>query len=134
MNSTEDFIQKDREEAACCADAMIEMVNADHHDLISFNRDIGCRIRDHIERLRREVTQQAATISTLIEGLQDQIKYCSNGSTHISAMKALASIPKERCLDCEACAKHAYSDATTPGFFYDKCEKHRSASIPKEPA
>lgn len=69
MNNTEDFIQKDREEAACCADAMIEMVNADHHDLISFNRDIGCRIRDHIERLRREVTQQAATISTLRDAL-----------------------------------------------------------------
>lgn len=31
----------------------------------------------------------------------------------------------ERCTDCEAAARHANSDATTPGFFYDKCEKHR---------
>jgi hypothetical protein len=30
-----------------------------------------------------------------------------------------------RCADCDACARHAYSDATTPGFFYNKCEKHR---------
>lgn len=29
------------------------------------------------------------------------------------------------CKDCDDCARHAYSDATTPGFFYDKCEKHR---------
>jgi hypothetical protein len=29
------------------------------------------------------------------------------------------------CPDCEAAAKHAYSDTTTPGFFHDKCEKHR---------
>jgi hypothetical protein len=32
---------------------------------------------------------------------------------------------RERCADCDACARHAYSDATTPGFFFDKCEKHR---------
>ena len=29
------------------------------------------------------------------------------------------------CADCRAAMKHAYSDATTPGFFYDRCEKHR---------
>lgn len=29
------------------------------------------------------------------------------------------------CPDCRAAMKHAYSDATTPGFFYDRCEKHR---------
>jgi hypothetical protein len=34
----------------------------------------------------------------------------------------------EPCLDCDAAAKHSYSDATTPGFFYDKCEKHRAQS------
>lgn len=30
-------------------------------------------------------------------------------------------------LNCEACQeakRHAYSDATTPGFFYTRCEKH----------
>jgi hypothetical protein len=31
----------------------------------------------------------------------------------------------ERCLACERCAKRAYSDATTPGFFHAKCEYHR---------
>jgi hypothetical protein len=29
------------------------------------------------------------------------------------------------CKDCEEAAKHAYSDATTPGFFSPKCQKHR---------
>lgn len=36
----------------------------------------------------------------------------------------------ERCKDCDDCARHAYSDATTPGFFYDKCEKHRKPAEP----
>lgn len=36
--------------------------------------------------------------------------------------------PLERCKDCDDCARHAYSDATTPGFFYDKCERHRKPS------
>jgi hypothetical protein len=28
------------------------------------------------------------------------------------------------CPDCCAAIENAYSDATTPGFFYDRCEKH----------
>jgi hypothetical protein len=31
------------------------------------------------------------------------------------------------CEECDRAARHAYSDATTPGFFHDKCEKHRQA-------
>jgi hypothetical protein len=34
------------------------------------------------------------------------------------------------CADCEAAAKAAYSDATTPGFFHDKCTKHRKDKAP----
>ena len=34
---------------------------------------------------------------------------------------------KGECPDCERAAKHANSDATTAGFFYDKCERHREA-------
>jgi hypothetical protein len=30
------------------------------------------------------------------------------------------------CEDCAKAAKHAYSDATTPGFFPDKCPRHQS--------
>ena len=33
------------------------------------------------------------------------------------------------CEDCKECARHAYSDATTPGFFFDKCEKHRTSEV-----
>jgi hypothetical protein len=35
------------------------------------------------------------------------------------------------CPDCIAAKKHAYSDATTPGFFYTECEKHRH--FPRNP-
>jgi len=52
-----DFIKRDREEAQKFADWMISVVNADHHDTISFNRDVGCRIRDHIETLRRDLAK-----------------------------------------------------------------------------
>lgn len=37
-----------------------------------------------------------------------------------------------RCPDCDEAAKHAYSDATTPGFFYSKCAKHRSEVMADE--
>lgn len=32
------------------------------------------------------------------------------------------------CMDCRDCYRHSVSDATTPGFFFDKCEKHRCPS------
>lgn len=31
-----------------------------------------------------------------------------------------------RCPDCDEAARHAYSDATTPGFFNPKCPKHQA--------
>lgn len=31
------------------------------------------------------------------------------------------------CAECDECAKQANSDATTPGFFHNKCPKHRAA-------
>lgn len=33
------------------------------------------------------------------------------------------------CPDCCAAMKYAYSDATTPGFFYDRCKKHRKLPV-----
>jgi len=33
------------------------------------------------------------------------------------------------CPDCQAAKRHAYSDATTPWFFYTECEKHRQPGI-----
>ena len=32
------------------------------------------------------------------------------------------------CPDCDEAAKLAYSDATTPGFFYPRCRKHRESA------
>ena len=46
----------------------------------------------------------------------------------LEAHAAQASVAPP-CADCDECARHAYSDATTPGFFYSKCEKHRQASV-----
>ena len=49
-------------------------------------------------------------------------------------MKAPLSPEQQReleianCPDCQECKRHAYSDATTPGFFYTECEKHRMRS------
>jgi hypothetical protein len=37
----------------------------------------------------------------------------------------LRSMLRATCSDCRDCAKHAYSDATTPEFFYDMCSRHR---------
>jgi hypothetical protein len=36
-------------------------------------------------------------------------------------------IPKQKrpCKECVKATSHAYSDATTAGFFSDKCAKHR---------
>lgn len=33
------------------------------------------------------------------------------------------------CTDCLDAARLAYSDATTPGFFHDRCEKHRKSVL-----
>lgn len=35
-------------------------------------------------------------------------------------------IAARECPDCQAAKRHAYSDGTTPGFFYTECDKHRS--------
>lgn len=33
------------------------------------------------------------------------------------------------CFDCNEAKRHAYSDSTTPGFFFDKCDYHRLKEI-----
>jgi len=45
-------------------------------------------------------------------------------------LRASRAAGEQSCPDCERAAKHAHSDATTPGFFHDKCQKHRTASAP----
>ena len=36
-----------------------------------------------------------------------------------------AEAGNENCADCDTCARSAYSDGTTAGFMYSKCERHR---------
>ena len=38
---------------------------------------------------------------------------------------AVQSNPDGPCEDCRAAARLAFSDATTPGFYFSKCERHQ---------
>jgi hypothetical protein len=51
---------------------------------------------------------------------EDETKYRKPGV--IEATLTLTRV----CADCREAMRHAYSDATTPGFFYEHCEKHRN--------
>jgi hypothetical protein len=55
---------------------------------------------------------------------EEETKYRKPGA--IEATLTLTRV----CADCREAKRHAYSDATTPGFFYDRCEKHRKPSLP----
>jgi hypothetical protein len=50
---------------------------------------------------------------------EEETKYRAPGA--IEATLTLTRV----CADCREAMRHAYSDATTPGFFYDRCERHR---------
>lgn len=43
-------------------------------------------------------------------------------------------IDNDQCTDCDNAARYAYSDATTPGFFSPKCEKHRELAKAAHPS
>jgi hypothetical protein len=47
---------------------------------------------------------------------------------YTDAKNALAERGATPCPDCDEAAKHAYSDATTPGFFSPFCSKHRPST------
>lgn len=57
---------------------------------------------------------------------------CADSHSH-SSSSAIATVTaspdevvaEEDCPDCRKATAHAYSDSTTPGFYYTKCEKHR---------
>jgi hypothetical protein len=55
--------------------------------------------------------------------------------TSFSDAQKILAMPPSECPDCIACKKHAYSDATTAGFFYTECTGHRvAAEVRKEMA
>jgi hypothetical protein len=51
-----------------------------------------------------------------------------------NAIYLLNEAAAEHCADCKAAKRHAYSDATTPGFFNNRCVKHqgRIGTTPEE--
>jgi hypothetical protein len=66
--ATDDWGAKDREEAKKFADRFIEIVNEDHTDVISFNRDWGCLLRNHIEDLRRALAKAPQAAAPEVKG------------------------------------------------------------------
>ncbi|MGA3264161.1 MAG: hypothetical protein ABSC47_08975 [Terracidiphilus sp.] len=54
--------------------------------------------------------------------------YENHGDAFQEEQAASAPFNPYECADCRAAMKHSYSDATTPGFFYDRCEKHHEAA------
>lgn len=56
-------------------------------------------------------------------------KTCAGAGVVGQADEGTLAVCPNCCPDCQRAARHAYSDATTPGFFYDKCERHRAMEI-----
>ena len=83
-----------------------------------------------------EVLKEAAKTD---EGVAERLRYAGVQIPEISKAEhdgmmeqVVLTIDKELrmdaesdCLDCQAAKAHAYSDKTTPGFFYTECERHR---------
>lgn len=52
--------------------------------------------------------------------------YCGLcGAGRLHQIHSSNPVPDVNCADCRAAMAHAYSDATTPGFFSPFCDKHR---------
>jgi hypothetical protein len=63
-----------------------------------------------------------------IPGLQ-YLRMNNDGSPAHPLYLPATSTPRnfsQPCPDCQSAAKLAYSDATTPGFMYYKCDRHRN--------
>ena len=60
--------------------------------------------------------------------LMSYLKVHAGSLAMIECVKVVDLVMDEagRCSDCNAAARHANSDATTPGFFHSKCERHRA--------
>jgi len=86
-------------------------------------------ISDLEAQLCREREKHAGliVIASRYEDLADELQAAVDQLREM--VEATCPAPEANCADCDAVAKHSYSDATTPGFFYDKCEKHRRADI-----
>jgi hypothetical protein len=54
---------------------------------------------------------------------EEETKYRKPGA--IEATLTLARV----CAECRVAMRHGYSDATTPGFFNDRCEKHHKPAL-----
>lgn len=80
---------------------------------------IGLRAQGHwdtVERMRAD--------GKTWDKIGDVIGWAGHAVEQWYAME-VAEAERANCPDCIATKKHAYSDATTPGFFYTECEKHR---------
>lgn len=67
----------------------------------------------------------APVCTCLAPPTEQHATYCPREGMDYDAPDEVGGGVEGDCQDCRKAAAHAYSDATTPGFFYTKCEKHR---------
>lgn len=88
------------------------------------------------------MSERRCTSRRQLDKIIDSWMQCELGEGHAGMhrfswdngqMAAHENAGQAACPDCEAAAKHANSDATTPGFFHDKCERHRTAAVAPGP-
>lgn len=96
----------------------------------------------HIEALKR-IAELEAQLAVAREALaiasrhlthherRDEVCYdwcplCKIGKA-LAQLDAGKEVAEKDCPDCQAAKRHAYSDATTPGFFFTQCDRHRTA-------
>lgn len=69
-----DFVKDDRTEAQRYINLFIAAINADHSDRLIVPRDVGCCMRNEIERLRR-VEARSVKLEAALLGVQDDECY-----------------------------------------------------------
>lgn len=87
-------------------------------------------VADALDRILQHVEED----SFLRIGNQCTLCYTFRTMGHAALARAQQplQVSEADCLDCQAAKRHAYSDATTPGFFYAQCDKHRAQQPPTE--
>jgi hypothetical protein len=73
----------------------------------------------------RNVHPGVLGIDYLLDRAEGKLRIYNPQYYPLLAMKEGQAQNVKPCPDCVAARKHAYSDATTPGFFYTACDKHR---------
>lgn len=80
------------------------------------------------ERLRELGDAEPGGLMACSPELMAEFKEMAKTDPAVAATLERAGVKADdpaNCPDCQEAKRHAYSDATTPGFFYTECERHR---------